>query len=255
VVAQASALARDEGLDHTPLPYFQDSPVLLKAPVVDAYVRTSATALRQRADAFHIERIAVATMINEATALYNAERYQEALARCRAAGGTACGEQLRPPNGIYLASVKLGRSVEAEQAFGKVAAYGFSTSQPGMKFLFNPGITVFWSDPKNQRAVCDVVAPDREGGHGREGPPEHRRPHQPHRIGAGQRCAVEPGRRLHPPAPRHRGRTAGRTREGQRGGLSREHREQRNRQRGRCARPARRVQDRALRLSAAGHLV
>ena len=148
VVAQASALARDEGLDHTPLPYYQDSPVLLKDPVIDGYVRTSATAPGQRADAFYIERIAVATMINEATTLYNAERYQEALTQYRAAGGAAGGEQLRALNGIYLASVKLGRNAEAEQAFGKVVAYGFSTSQLGVKFLFNPGSTVFWSDPK-----------------------------------------------------------------------------------------------------------
>ncbi|MBC7731751.1 MAG: OmpA family protein [Bacteriovorax sp.] len=148
VVAQASALARDEGLDHTPLPYYQDSPVLVKDQVIDGYVRTSTTVPGQRADAFYIERIAVATMINEATTLYNAERYQEALAQYRAAGGAAGGEQLRTLNGIYLANVKLGRANEAEQAFGKVVAYGFSTSQLGVKFLFNPGSTVFWSDPK-----------------------------------------------------------------------------------------------------------
>ena len=148
VVAQASALARDAGLDHTPLPYYQDSPVLVKDQVIDGYVRTSATAPGQRADAFYIERIAVATMINEATTLYNAERYQEALAQYRAASGAAGGEQLRTLNGIYLANVKLGRANEAEQAFGKVVAYGFSTSELGVKFLFNPGSTVFWSDPK-----------------------------------------------------------------------------------------------------------
>ncbi len=148
VVAQAAALARDEGLDHTPLPYYQDSPVLVKDQVIDGYVKTSATPPGQRADTNYIERIAVATVINEATTLYNAEKYQDALAQYRAAGGAPGGEQLRVLNGIYLANTKLGRSAEAELAFGKVVAYGISYNQLGVKFLFNPGSTVFWSDPK-----------------------------------------------------------------------------------------------------------
>lgn len=148
VVAQSAALARDEGLDHTPLPYYQDSPVLVKDQVIDGYVKTSATPPGQRADASYIERIAVATVINEATALYNAEKYQDALAQYRAAGGAPGGEQLRVLNGIYLANTKLGRTAEAELAFGKVVAYGIGYNQLGVKFLFNPGSTVFWSDPK-----------------------------------------------------------------------------------------------------------
>ena len=79
VVAQASALARDEGLDHTPLAYYRDSPVLVKDKVIEGYARTSATPPGQRGDAFYLERIAAATVINEATALYNQERYVEAL--------------------------------------------------------------------------------------------------------------------------------------------------------------------------------
>lgn len=148
VVAQASALARDEGLDHTPTRYYQDSPVLVKDPVVNGYLRTAATAPGQPADAFYFERVAVATVINEATALYNAERYQEALARYRAAGGTVGGDQLRTLNGIYLAQTKLGRAAEAELAFGNIVAYGFRHNQLDVKFLFNPGSTAFWSDPR-----------------------------------------------------------------------------------------------------------
>ena len=148
VVAQASALARDEGLNHTPLPYYQDSPVLVKDQVIDGYVKTSATPPGQRADAYYIERVAVATVISDATALYNAEKYQEALAQYRAAGGAPGGEQLRVLNGIYLANTKLGRTAEAELAFGKVVAYGIGYNQLGVKFLFNPGSTVFWSDPR-----------------------------------------------------------------------------------------------------------
>ena len=130
VVAQASALARDEGLDHTPLLYYRDSPVLVKDKVNEGYARTSAT------------------LINEATTLYNQERYVEALGQSRSALATPTGEQLRVLNGIYLASVKLGRTAEAEQAFGRVVALGIAYNELGVKFLFNPGSTDFWSDSK-----------------------------------------------------------------------------------------------------------
>ena len=148
VVAQASALARDEGLDHTPLAYYRDSPVLVKDKVIEGYARTSATPPGQRGDAFYLERIAQATVINEATALYNQERYVEALGQYRSALAMSTGEQIRVMNGIYLASVKLGRTAEAEQAFGRVVALGIAYNELGVKFLFNPGSTDFWSDTR-----------------------------------------------------------------------------------------------------------
>ena len=148
VAAQASALARDDGLDHTPLPYYRDSPVLVKDKVIEGYARTSATPPGQRGDAFYLERISEAMLINEATSLYNQERYVEALGRYRSALAMPTGEQLRVVNGIYLASVKLGRTAEAEQAFGRVVALGIAYNELGVKFLFNPGSTQFWSDPK-----------------------------------------------------------------------------------------------------------
>jgi len=149
VVAQSSAVARDDGLDHTPLPYYQDTPVPIKDQVIESYVRTTATPPGQRADPYYFERIALAPAIKDATTHYNAERYQDALAQYNsAAGGTASDAQLRVLNGIYLSSAKLGRTAEAEQAFGKIVAYGIAHQQLGVKFLFNPGSTAFWSDAK-----------------------------------------------------------------------------------------------------------
>ena len=148
VVAQASALAQDEGLDHTPLAYYRDSPVLVKDKVIEGYARTSATPPGQQGDAYYLERIAAAALINEATTLYNQERYVEALGQYRSALATPTGEQLRVLNGIYLASAKLGRTQEAEQAFGRVVALGIAYNELGVKFLFNPGSTDFWSDPR-----------------------------------------------------------------------------------------------------------
>jgi outer membrane protein OmpA-like peptidoglycan-associated protein len=148
VVAQSTAMARADGIDMSPLPYYRDSPVLVKDKVIEGYIRTSATPPGQKADALYLERIATATVINEATALYNAEKYQEALGQYRSALATPAGEQMRVLNGIYLTNVKLGRSAEAEQAFGRVVALGIAYNELGVKFLFNPGSTDFWSDAR-----------------------------------------------------------------------------------------------------------
>jgi len=115
---------------------------------VDGYIRTSQTAPGQPAAKDYFERLDTATTINEATLAYNNDKYQESLDLYKAALASPSGEQLRTLNGVYLASWKLGRMQEAEQAFGKVVALGIANSSLGVKFLFNPGTTDFWSDPK-----------------------------------------------------------------------------------------------------------
>jgi outer membrane protein OmpA-like peptidoglycan-associated protein len=148
VAAQSSVVARDEGLDATPLRYDQDTPVPVSDPVIAGYLRTSATPSGQAADPTYLAHIAAAPAIQQATAHYNAERYQDALAQYSAAGATPAGEQLRVLNGIYLSSAKLGRTAEAEQAFGRIVAHGIASRQLRVKFLFNPGGTVFWSETR-----------------------------------------------------------------------------------------------------------
>ena len=148
VVAQSSSLARDEGLDATPTPYYRDSPVVVKDNVVDGYIATSQTPAGRPADPVYFERVATATTVSEATLAYNSASYSDALALYQTAKAKPGGEQLRVLNGIYLASLKLGRTSEAEDAFGQVVALGLSNNNLGVKFLFNPGTTNVWSDPQ-----------------------------------------------------------------------------------------------------------
>ena len=148
VVAQASALAREENLDSTPSRYYKDSPVLIKDKVVEGYARTTTTAPGQRADPYYMERIGVGTVITEATTLYNAERYQDALGQYQTALATPQGQQLRAESGLYLTNMKLGHITEAEQSFGRIVALGIAYNELGVKFLFNPGSVEFWADPK-----------------------------------------------------------------------------------------------------------
>ena len=148
VVAQASAISRDDGLDTNPTPYYRDSPVLVKDRVIEGYIRTSATAPGQAADTVYMERIATSALVNDATNLYNVERYRDALAQYQNALSTPAGEQLRVLNGIYMSNVKLGRTAEAEKAFAKLVAFGVANNMLSVKFLFNPGGTEFWSDTR-----------------------------------------------------------------------------------------------------------
>ena len=148
VVARASSRARDDGLDTNPTPYYRDSPVLVKDQVVDGYIATAETPPGQPADPVYFTRVTTATLISEALLAYNGERYQDALTLYRNAAATPAGEQLRVVNGLYLATWKLGRASEAAEAFGNVVAFGLRSNSLGVKFLFNPGTTEFWSDPK-----------------------------------------------------------------------------------------------------------
>ena len=95
-----------------------------------------------------MERIGVGTVITEATTLYNAERYQDALGQYQTALATPQGQQLRAESGLYLTDVKLGHVAEAEQSFGRIVALGIAYNELGVKFLFNAGSVEFWSDPK-----------------------------------------------------------------------------------------------------------
>ena len=148
VVAQSSAMARPEGVDMRPLAYYRDSPVVVKDKVIDGYVRTAVTPPGQKADANYLQRIAAATVINDATMLYNAARYREALGEYRSALSMPAGDQIRALNGLYLSHVKLGQMAEAEDAFGRLVSYAIAANSLGVKFLFNPGSVDFWSDPK-----------------------------------------------------------------------------------------------------------
>jgi outer membrane protein OmpA-like peptidoglycan-associated protein len=148
VLAQAASRARGEGLDTTPTRYYRDSPVVVKDKVVDAYIAAAQTPPGRPADAAYFDRVATATVIADATLAYNNASYQEALALYRDAAARPGGEQMRVLNGIYLASLKLGRASEAEEAFGKVVALGLSNNNLGVKFLFNVDTTDFWSDPQ-----------------------------------------------------------------------------------------------------------
>ena len=149
IVAKGVARAKIEGVDLTPLRHLQDAPAWTKDPAVDAYVRTcQATKPGDRIDPAYLDGILAASLIAEASDLFDNGHYQQAIDVYRSALATPKGDQLRVHNGIYSASWRLGRRVDAERAFSDAVRVGLANNRLGVKFLFRPGTTDFITDPR-----------------------------------------------------------------------------------------------------------
>ncbi len=148
VVAQASAQATGDTVDTTPTAFYRDSPSLVKDRTVEGQIRTAQTPAGTAADGVYLSNLSVAALISEGSRLYDATQYGEALTVYEAAAARPDGKHLRVYNGLYLSNVQLGRLDGAEQAFGRLVLLGLGTNSLSVKFLFKPGSTEFWPDPK-----------------------------------------------------------------------------------------------------------
>jgi outer membrane protein OmpA-like peptidoglycan-associated protein len=149
VVSKATARAKMDGIDHTPTPFFRDSPAWMREGPVEGYIKTCQTS--QVGDSIHLsylDAIAAEALISEAIVAYDNSRYREALELYTDAARMPAGNQLRVYNGLYLTNLKLGRKDAAKEAFGKIVEHGLANKQLAIKFLFKPGTTAFWPDGK-----------------------------------------------------------------------------------------------------------
>ena len=147
VVANGTAHSSMPGVDHSPTPYFQDSPAWMKEGPTESYVNTCQTS--KPGDAIqpaYLDSILAGTLISDATAAYDAGRYADALDRYSSALELPTGHQLRVFNGLYLANLKLGRQAAANDAFSRIVGYGLGKNRLAVKFLFKPGTTAFVAD-------------------------------------------------------------------------------------------------------------
>jgi len=147
VVAKATARAQMAGVDHSPTPYFQDSPAWIKETATEGYVNTCESSRPGGAiQPAYLDSVLAETLISEAIAAYDAGRYADALDRYTSALELPAGHQLRVFNGIYLANMKLGRQAAANDAFSRIVDYGLAKKYLAVKFLFKPGTTAFLPD-------------------------------------------------------------------------------------------------------------
>jgi outer membrane protein OmpA-like peptidoglycan-associated protein len=149
IVAKGTARAQMEGIDHTPTPYFRDSPTWMREGTTEGYIKTcQASKVGDPIQQPYLDGIMTGSLISEAIAAYDNGRYREALDLYSNAAQMLAGNQLRVYNGLYLANLKLGRKEAANKVFGKIIEYGLLSKRLAVKFLFKPGTTVFWPDER-----------------------------------------------------------------------------------------------------------
>jgi len=140
LISKGFARALPQGIDPTPIAFFNDSPVFVKDPAVDGYVRScQGTKAGDPIQQAYIDRIVVAALVSDAIEAYNGRKYKDALELYQRAAKTEGGEQLRVLNGIYLANWRLNKRAAAEEAFGNIVDYGLKTDADhrlAVKFLF-----------------------------------------------------------------------------------------------------------------------
>jgi outer membrane protein OmpA-like peptidoglycan-associated protein len=149
LVGKGTARAKPENVDLTPLPYFRDSPAWGLDPVTEGYIKTcQASKPGDPMDPLYVARVVSAASVQQAISAYNAGHYRESLNFYAVAMRAAAGDELRILNGVYLANIKLGQKHAAQLVFGRIVDFGLDRKRLAVKFLFKPGSTAFWPDPK-----------------------------------------------------------------------------------------------------------
>jgi len=143
-VAKSVARAQLENVDASPAAFFQQSPVWSEDSAIRSYVNTcQGTKVGDPIPEQYVRGIETAALVQEAMALYEAGRLQQALAKFENARAAAAGDQLRVFNGLYLVNHRLGREAAATAQFGQLVDYGLVHQRLAVKLLFQPGSTAF----------------------------------------------------------------------------------------------------------------
>ena len=152
IVSKGFARAAAEGVDHSPLPFLQDSPGLAKDDASSGYVRTcQGTKVGDPINPLYWDSLMAAAMVNEATNAYHQGRFEDAHDLYLAALQMPGGKQLRVYNGLYLTNMRLKHEKDAVKSFGDLVDYGLNQRQLGVKFLYQPGSTLFVNNAEIRR--------------------------------------------------------------------------------------------------------
>jgi outer membrane protein OmpA-like peptidoglycan-associated protein len=131
-----------DGVDSTPIGFFQDSPAWTNDASVKSYIDTcQATKVGDPISQTYLNGILTASVVAEAITAYDANRYREALDLYQSAQQMPAGNQLRVYNGLYLTNWKMGQEDAATDAFGRLVDFGLDNNALGMKILFRPAST------------------------------------------------------------------------------------------------------------------
>ena len=146
VVSTDTAWVRAEDVDTTPTRFFQDSPIWAMDNGMKAYLKVCGGKTGDTIDPAYLNGMSASIAADEGMKAYEAGRYPESLAAYTRAGLLPSGDQMRVWNGLYLTNLALGRSKEAEQAFGHMVDTGLAQGKVAVKFVFRPATAQFWPD-------------------------------------------------------------------------------------------------------------
>jgi outer membrane protein OmpA-like peptidoglycan-associated protein len=148
LVAKGFARARPQGINATPAPFFNDSPVWIKDDAIEAYVKScQGTKAGDPLSPAYADRIDVAAVVAQAINAYDTKKYKEALQLYLKASTMPGGNQLRVWNGLSLTNLRLGKQEEAAYAFGQLVDLGLKGDRIAVQLLFAKSQANFVRNP------------------------------------------------------------------------------------------------------------
>lgn len=146
VVANADVRVIDPKLDATPVSAFQDNPMYTKDKRVDSLAKIVEMEPGRLADKGYMDGLTTAALMADGDRMYDGKSYEKALGYYREASLRADGQVMRTYAAMYQAYRKLNRMEDAEVAFGRMVALGYSANNINIKLLFSVGSTQFIPD-------------------------------------------------------------------------------------------------------------
>lgn len=149
IVSKGFARAKTDGVNHTPLALFRESPVWVADPEVMGYVRTcQGTKAGDPINPAYVDSVMAAALIEEAHQSLIAGKFRDAIALYATALKNPKGQQSRSYAGLYAANLGQKQPVEAMKAFGRLIDMGIESKRLAVQFNFSGASTGFGKESR-----------------------------------------------------------------------------------------------------------
>jgi tetratricopeptide (TPR) repeat protein len=153
LLGRGMAFVRAQGVDATPLPFYQDSPVWLREAASESVVQScEGTAVGGAVAQAYLQGVEGSMLVAQGITTYQAGNYADAQDYFRNALKIQPTEQLRALNGLYLSALRSKDLYGADMAFGRLIDFGLSRRRFAIQFGFNPG-RISWSTEPNTASL------------------------------------------------------------------------------------------------------
>jgi hypothetical protein len=145
LLGRGMAFARTEGVDATPLPFYQDSPLWLRDAGSESLIQScEGTKVGEAVAQVYLQGVEASMLVAQGITTYQAGRYSEARDYFRDALKITSAEPLRALNGVYLTALRSKDLYGADIALSRLIDFGLLRRRFAIQFGFNPG-RISWS--------------------------------------------------------------------------------------------------------------